>query len=77
MDSSLVNAQAVIDSETLIREIARYLAAVDAFRAESCEPTWVPEPCAPTDTQTQAPRARDGARPATAVNETVEKEDAR
>ena len=29
--------------EALIREIARYLAAVDLFRAERCEPTWLPE----------------------------------
>ena len=27
-------------SEDLILEIARYLAAVDLFRAEQCEPTW-------------------------------------
>ena len=27
----------------LLQEIARYLAAVDVFRAESCEPTWRPE----------------------------------
>jgi hypothetical protein len=26
--------------EALIQEIARYLAAVDLFRAEHCEPTW-------------------------------------
>ena len=31
-------------SETLIDEIARYLSAVDVFRAEWCEPTWLPEP---------------------------------
>jgi hypothetical protein len=29
--------------DVLLREIARYLAAVDVFRAESCEPTWRPE----------------------------------
>jgi hypothetical protein len=29
--------------DELVREIARYLAAVDVFRAESCEPTWQPE----------------------------------
>jgi hypothetical protein len=29
--------------DELLREIARYLAAVDIFRAESCEPTWRPE----------------------------------
>ena len=32
-----------IDSEALMREISRYLAAVDVFRAESCEPTWLAE----------------------------------
>jgi hypothetical protein len=32
-----------IDLAALMREIARYLAAVDAFRAESREPTWLPE----------------------------------
>jgi len=31
-------------TEALIDEIARYLAAVDLFRAEACEPTWLPEP---------------------------------
>jgi hypothetical protein len=30
--------------EALIQEIARYLAAVDLFRAEHCEPTWRSEP---------------------------------
>jgi hypothetical protein len=38
-----VNEQTHIDSGALIREIPRYLAAVDAFRAELCEPTWLPE----------------------------------
>jgi hypothetical protein len=28
----------------MIEEITRYLAAVDAFRAAGCEPTWRPEP---------------------------------
>jgi hypothetical protein len=33
-----------IDSGALlIREITRYLAAVDVFRAELCEPTWLAE----------------------------------
>jgi len=27
----------------LMVEIERYLAAVDAFRAEQCEPRWLPE----------------------------------
>ena len=35
------------DEDSLVQEIERYLAAVDAFRAEDCEPTWIPElaPC--------------------------------
>ena len=31
-------------TEALIHEIARYLAAVDVFRAEACEPIWLAEP---------------------------------
>jgi hypothetical protein len=38
-----VNGQPDI-TEDLLDEIARYLAAVDVFRAEACEPTWRPEP---------------------------------
>ena len=38
-----MNEQTLIDSETLIAEIIRYLAAVDVFRAAECEPTWRPE----------------------------------
>jgi hypothetical protein len=30
--------------EALLSEIERYLAAVDAFRAEGCNPRWRPEP---------------------------------
>jgi hypothetical protein len=29
-----------IDIEQLIEEILRYLAAVDVFRSEACEPRW-------------------------------------
>jgi hypothetical protein len=29
--------------ETLLGEITRYLAAVELFRTERCEPTWRPE----------------------------------
>ena len=32
-----------IDIEALLEEIRRYLAAVDAFRAAGCEPTWLPD----------------------------------
>lgn len=38
-----MNEQPHISSEALIREIARYLSAVDVFRAERCEPMWLPE----------------------------------
>ena len=31
------------DRDALIDEITRYLAAVEAFRAADCEPTWRPE----------------------------------
>ena len=30
-------------STTLADEVLRYLAAVDVFRAEGCEPVWRPE----------------------------------
>jgi hypothetical protein len=33
----------LIDTKALIDEIARYLAAVDLFRALGSEPTWLPE----------------------------------
>ena len=36
-----------IDIAALIEEIQRYLAAVDAFRAAGCRPTWRPDPAAP------------------------------
>jgi hypothetical protein len=42
-DRDAMNGQLHIDSYALMREICRYLAAVDAFRAELCEPTWLPE----------------------------------
>jgi hypothetical protein len=44
--STVVNPAVVLqqgDTQKLIEEIGRYLAAVDLFRAESCEPTWRPE----------------------------------
>jgi hypothetical protein len=43
-DPGGMNAKLHIDAHELMREIARYLAVVDAFRAERCEPTWLPEP---------------------------------
>lgn len=39
----LMNEHGHIDSEALILEVTRYLAAVDAFRTENCEPMWLPE----------------------------------
>ncbi|HEU0246913.1 MAG TPA: hypothetical protein VFR38_07480 [Gaiellaceae bacterium] len=38
-----MNEQIQIDTNELFLEIARYLAAVDLYRAERCEPTWLPE----------------------------------
>ena len=38
-----MNEQIHIDRKELFLEIARYLAAVDLYRAEHCEPTWLPE----------------------------------
>ena len=29
-----------VDADELVDEIERYLAAVETFRAEGCEPTW-------------------------------------
>jgi len=37
-----MNQQIHIDNK-LFLEIKRYLAAVDLYRAEHCEPTWRPE----------------------------------
>jgi hypothetical protein len=38
-----MNGKLHIDSHALMREVARYLAVVDAFRDELCEPTWLAE----------------------------------
>lgn len=38
-----MNQQIHIDHKELFLEITRYLAAVDLYRAEHCEPTWWPE----------------------------------
>jgi hypothetical protein len=45
-DCGDMNGLPDIDLDALLDEIARYLAAVDAFRAAACEPTWRPEPVA-------------------------------
>lgn len=42
-DSEAMRELRDIDIDALMREIARYLAAIDAFRAAACEPTWQPE----------------------------------
>jgi hypothetical protein len=39
-----MNGAVSIDTKELMREIICYLAAVDIFRDERCEPTWLPEP---------------------------------
>ena len=36
-------AEIKVDLEALMKEIARYLAAVEIFRAEEREPSWLPE----------------------------------
>jgi hypothetical protein len=36
-----------IDIAALMEEIERYLAAVDAFRAAGCRPTWRTDPAVP------------------------------
>ena len=38
-----MNEQTHIDHKELFLEITRYLAAVDLYRAEHCEPTWLQE----------------------------------
>ena len=35
-----------IDVDALVAEVTRYLAAVETFRAEEREPSWLPEPVA-------------------------------
>jgi hypothetical protein len=65
-DRDAMNELLDIDIDALMAEIARYLAAVDVFRAAACEPTWLPEPAAATGAGTRAHRARGGARRARA-----------
>ena len=38
-----MNSDLRIDADALLREIARYLAAVTAFRDAGCAPQWLPE----------------------------------
>ena len=46
-DARHVNEVDHTEPNTLILEVHRYLVAVDTFRVERCEPTWLPEsaPC--------------------------------
>lgn len=46
-----MNETTAFDAASLIDEVERYLAAVTLFRAERCEPTWLPEltPCRTPD----------------------------
>jgi hypothetical protein len=39
-DHDAMGRLATIDAKLLIQEVERYLAAVEVFRAEECEPTW-------------------------------------
>jgi hypothetical protein len=43
-DPRSVNERSLFDIESLIQEIGRYLAAVEAFRREGHEPAWRAEP---------------------------------
>jgi hypothetical protein len=52
-DHDAMGRLATIDAKLLIQEVERYLAAVEVFRAEECEPTWRHQPI-PRD----APAAR-------------------
>ena len=38
-----MNSDLRIDADALVREIGRYLAAVNAFRDAGCPPLWLPE----------------------------------
>jgi hypothetical protein len=53
-----MNERLDIDFDGLLEEIARYLAAVEAFRAAACEPTWLPEPVAATSARPSRPSSR-------------------
>ena len=59
-DAGWMNDLLDISAEDLVDEITRYLAAVDAFRAEGREPTWRPENVTPP-----TPELRSSGRPAT------------
>jgi hypothetical protein len=45
-----------VDTRALMREVHRYLAAVDIFRAEGREPCWLREPT--DDEKADVPRRR-------------------
>lgn len=52
-----MNERLHIDSDELLLEIARYLAAVDVYRRENCAPTWLPE-SAPSPVSVEAQQIR-------------------
>jgi hypothetical protein len=49
----MANERPTLDTSALLAEIERYLATVDAFRAEGVEPTWADD---------EAPRVEPTAR---------------
>ena len=53
---------APLDVEALIVEATRYLAVVEVFRAEHCEPTWQPELLAGDSVRPRGPSRASGAR---------------
>jgi hypothetical protein len=55
-----MDEQGHIDSEALILEVTRYLATVDAFRTENCEPMWLPELVSIRVTESQSPILETG-----------------
>ena len=52
-----MNQQIYIEHRELFLEITRYLAAVDLYRSEHCEPTWRPQ-SAPFVVTDEGDRAR-------------------
>jgi hypothetical protein len=56
--SGAMSERLAIDLDALLEEIARYLAAVDAFRAAACEPTWLREQAAATSACTSRRSSR-------------------
>jgi hypothetical protein len=57
-----MNGKLPTDSQALMREITCYLAVVDAFREELCEPTWLCEPTPPCVAKAGSSRDRKTSR---------------